>query len=83
MDPTPPVCDSCPGPSRKDELAAGTEMLYKLMGEKLGRSLTEKLNHCHYFQLICFDFCLGARNTVRAAIEEGENHSLSVPVTFC
>lgn len=41
-------------------MAAGIEILYKLMGEKLSRSPAEELNHCHYFQLICFDLCLGA-----------------------
>lgn len=47
--PEPPMCQSCRGPSRKSELAAGIEILYKLMGGKLGNSLTRKLNHCHYF----------------------------------
>lgn len=79
----PLTCHSCPGPSRKAELAEGKEILYKLMGRKLGNSLTEKLNHCRYLQLICFDLCPGAGNTVTAVIEQGENHSLSVPVTLC
>lgn len=75
--PSPPTCHSCPGPSRKAELAAGIEILHKLMGEKLGNSLTEKCNYCHYFQLMRFDLCLGAGNTVMAVVEPtGENHSI-------
>lgn len=75
----PPVC---PG-SDREAVAVEIEILYKLMGVKLGNGLTEKWNHCHHFQLICLDLCLGAGNTVMAVIEQGENHSLSVPVTFC
>lgn len=70
-----------PWPSRKAELAAGIEISYKLMAIKLGNSLTEKFNYCHYFQLICFDLLLGAGNTVIARTRE--NQSLSVPVMFC
>lgn len=41
--PHPPMCHSCPGPGRKAEQAAGIEILYKLMGVKLGNSLTETI----------------------------------------
>lgn len=41
--------------------------------------MTEKLNHCHYFQLKCFDLYLQAMSTVQAVTQQGENHSLSFP----
>lgn len=80
--PPPYMWHPCPCPSRKTEPAAGREILHKLMEGKLGNSLTEELNHCHYFQLIHFDLCLGAGSTAMAVAEQGENHSLSAPVTI-